>query len=153
MPRQVTLRTTLVLIATAFCLALAVQAFTGRSSAPKRVATADAATLAEQPGPQVDLALSATPRVPALQNPIKPKPKPKPKKKRKRKPKPARVAAPAPVVSVPTATATPDPTPVPTPRYVPTPRPYVPPARTPAPKPKPPATPEPSGDFDTSGEP
>jgi len=149
MPDRVTRRTALILIAAAFCLALAVQAFAGGSSTPQRVVQAKDAALAEQPGPAADLALKATPRIPALRNPIKPKPKRKPKPKPKKRPK--AVAAPVPRAMAPAATPTP--TPLATPQYVPTPAPtprYIPPRRTPAPTATPP--PEPSGDFDTTGE-
>ncbi len=80
MSRRVTLRSTLVLLALAFCLALAVQAFAGGSPAPKRVVEMSRPDVAEEPGPRADLSLGAAKRVPALRNPIKPKPKPKPKR-------------------------------------------------------------------------
>lgn len=154
MPDRVTRRAALVLIALAFGLAFAVQAFAGSSPAPKRATTTPVTT--NEPGPEADLSLAAATRVPALRDPIKPKPKPKPKPRKKPRPapKPApRTAPTAPMMAAPT----PQPTPVATPRYVPTrvptPR-YVPPRRTPAPRSTPaPTPPEPSGDFDTTGDP
>jgi hypothetical protein len=146
MPRQLSLRTTVVLVSLLFSVGFSLQLL-GRPSAPKAAVRAAPKPLVDRPGAAPEVALSAATRVPALRDPRKPKPKPRPKPK----PKPKRhkvVVAPKPaaVQRVPTPARTPVPTataaPAPAPRYVP-------PARTPAPTPK--ATPAPSGSFDTSG--
>lgn len=146
MPRQLSLRTTVVLVSLLFSVGFSLQLL-GRPSAPKAAVRAAPKPLVDRPGAAPEVALSAATRVPALRDPRKPKPRPK----RKPKPKPKRhkvVVAPKPaaVQRVPTPARTPVPTataaPAPAPRYVP-------PARTPAPTPK--ATPAPSGSFDTSG--
>jgi len=145
MPRQLSLRTTVALVALLFSLCVCVQML-GRSSSPKAAVRAAPSLLADQPGAAPKLALNAGQRVPALRDPRKP-PKRKPKPKRR---KVVAAPKPAPVRIVPTATATPAPTATAAPRPVVTPAPrYIPPARTPAPTPK--ASPAPSGSFDTSG--
>jgi hypothetical protein len=139
MPRQLSLRATVVVVSLLFSVCFAMQTL-GRSSSPKAaVRAATPSPLVERPGAAPKVALSAAARVPALRDPRKPKPKPKPKHR-----KVVAAPKPAPVHFAPTAAPTPAATvaPAPTPRYVP-------PARTPAPTPK--ATPAPSGSFDTSG--
>jgi hypothetical protein len=144
MPRQLSLRTTVVVVSLLFSVCFALQVL-GRPSSPNAAVRATASPLVERPGAAPKVALSAATRVPALRDPRKPKPKPKPKRKRKRH-KVVAAPRPAPVRMV--ATPTPTPTPAATRAPAPAPR-YVPPARTPAPTPK--ATPPPSGSFDTSG--
>jgi hypothetical protein len=136
MPRQLSLRTTVVLVSLMFSVCFGLQLL-GRPSSPRAAARATAPTpLVERPGAAPKVLLSAA-RVPALRDPRKPKPKPKPKPRRVLvAPRPAPVRAPV-------ATPKPAPAAAPTPRYVP-------PARMPAHTPR--ATPAPpSGSFDTSG--
>ena len=87
MPRRLSHRTALVLVALAFSLGVTVQAVAG--SAPRRAAMTSAAPAADAPpGARVDLSVTAAGNVPALRSPLRPKPKPKPTLKPERKPKP-----------------------------------------------------------------
>lgn len=162
MPHRLTPRVTVLVVSVLFSVAFGWQAL-GHSSAPKAAERATPSPLVEPPGPAPHLALSAARPLPALRHPRtspkrEPKPKPKPKHRHivaAPRPAPA-TAAPAPTATRrPTATPAPRPVVAPVPHYDPpvvAPAPhYVPPARTPAPTPE--ATPEPSGSFDTSGEP
>jgi hypothetical protein len=149
MPKRLSLRATVVLVALAFGLALAVQALlSGGSSAAAPVAQRSAdGLLAEAPAAAApDLTVPAAAAVPALREPrARRKPKPKPKRRRVRE-----AATPAPVVTAaPVVTPTPTPTPTP-PTATPVPRAVQPaPRSTPTPAP---TSPPPEGDFDTTGD-
>jgi hypothetical protein len=147
MPKRLSLRATVVLVALAFGLALAVQALlSGGSSAAAPVAQRSAdGLLAKAPAAAApDLKLAAAADVPALREP-RARRKPKPKRRRVRE-----AATPAPVVTAaPVVTPTPTPTPTP-PTATPVPRAVQPaPRSTPTPAP---TSPPPEGDFDTTGD-
>ncbi len=143
---RLTVRATLVLVAFAFGVSLAIQPLLGGdSSAEEPVARDRPGLVMDAPGSEVALSLAAARQVPALREP----------RKKKRPVRPVATAAPTatptPVTPVETATATPTPTAAPPPPPAP-----APPAPTPAPPkptPEPTSTPPPSGEFDTTGEP
>jgi hypothetical protein len=150
MPRRVTLRATLVLVALAFVAASTIQArLSGDLSAAKPAVRDPPGFVTNAPGLKVAKSLAAAGQVPALRG------------ARKKMPSVRRVVATAPAVIptpvVPAATISPTPTASP-PVTPPAPPSYVPPAPSPEPAtpegtPAPTSTPPDSGEFDTTGEP
>jgi hypothetical protein len=163
MPDRLSLRSTLLLVALAFGVAFAIQVLLGGGSSAAQSAAKQSAPgfVANAPGAQPDLSLTAAGTVPALRDPRQPRKRRVHTRKpaRKKKPSVRRVVKAAPTVApAPVMGAAPVlPTPTAAPRYIPpaprrsTPAPRPKPA-APKPKPAPTSTPQASGEFDSSGE-
>jgi hypothetical protein len=151
MPRGLSTRFTLLLVALAFGLTFVVAALLSGGSAPARTATAEGSTavVAGPPDTEPDLRLVSAGTVPALREPRAPRKRHVAARKPKHVARKVVTAAPRAQPVVPVATAAPAPaaTATPAPHHVP-----PAPRSTPVPKPKPTPAP-PSGEFDTSGEP
>jgi hypothetical protein len=145
MPHRLSLRATVVLVALAFGLSLAVQALLsgGSSAAAPGADRSVTAFSAAEAGAAPDLELDPAGTVPALREPRQPRKRRAPSRTRTR----AAVTPPPVATATPVVTATPAP-PAPTPFSR-----SVAPAPRSTPKPAPaPTSPPPSGEFDTSGD-
>ena len=151
--RGLTLRATLVLVALALGLAFSVGALAGGGSSATKPAEGGPGVVTSTPGTAPDPQLSAARTVPALRDPQRPRERPLRVATPERVEGPA--ARPAPTLARPPvvrdAPATPTPTAVPR-RPAPAPR-LVAPAPRSTPEPTATAAPEPTGEFDTTGEP
>ena len=145
MRNRLTVRATLVLVAFAFGVALAIQPLLGGASSAEQPTVQDRpGVVTDAPGPDVALSLAAARQVPALRD----------ARRKKRPVRAAPTVAPT-ATSTPTppaATASPTPTTAPPAPPVPPPTPRPTPA-APEPTPAPTSTPPDSGEFDTTGEP
>jgi hypothetical protein len=159
MPGRLSLRFTLLLVAVAFGLTVAVPMLLGGGSSAAAPAAKQGAQRSpvDAPGAEPNLRLAAAGTVPALRDPRQPRKRHVRTHKPARKPAVRRVVRAAPRVQrapvVPAPTARPEPTAAP--RYVPPAPRYVAPVhhtKPAAPKPTPaPTAPPASGEFDTTG--
>ena len=154
MPDRLTFRATLVLVAIALGLALAIGTLGGGSSGAKPTAKSGPGPVLSPPRAGAELSLPAARPVPALRDP-------QPPSKRRVRPRTPTHIESAPVEAAPKLAQAPvvrgapiSPTPTAAPRYI-APKPHrgaPTPVREPKPEPTATSTPPGSGEFDTSGE-